>query len=114
MIANKYKNDLKKFTSKYSQYVESIHLFGSSLDKEHGDVNDIDIAIIVKNTSLSEFKNIIDNYEFLLETRCASANGQYVGGGGGKGPIDYHFVLLDYEHMNEKFVSLNPNMKRII
>lgn len=114
MIDKKHRDDIKEFSLKYSDFVHSVHLFGSLLNKEVKDVNDIDLAIVVKNKPLNEFKKLINSHEFVLNVRCASANGSYVGGGGGKGSLDYHFVLLDKDHINQKFVELNPDMQRII
>jgi|GEM_PF-5561910 len=113
MINEKYYNDLKFFFEKHIDIIDGIHLFGSSLYKNSDNANDIDIAIIVRNRSLRAFKNIVDTHDFLLNVRCASANGDYSGGGGERNSLDYHFVLLDKDHLNERFLELNPDMKQL-
>lgn len=101
--------DIQKMKGALGKSLVSISLFGSNCHKQFNESNDIDLALFVRNVSLSEVRDKVVGLQFNFPVEGKYINGTY------RGPeksVDksgkyYDLVVLNHEAPNEDFMSIN-------
>ncbi len=100
--------DVQRIEEALSPYLVDISLFGSALTVGFRDAGDIDLAVTVRGMNLTHAKNRLASLRLHLPLRISQANGTYVAADSKAQKIkDYHIVLLDADHPNLTFLTLN-------
>lgn len=102
-------NDIEKIRKALGKKLVKISLFGSSSYKSFEEANDIDIAIFIKDSSLSEVRDLLVAQVLHYPVEGKYINGTYRGPKESvdKGKKYYDLVVLNHENTNEKFMEIN-------
>jgi predicted nucleotidyltransferase len=108
-LPNEVLSDIKKIKSVLGEGLVKISLFGSSSYKGFDEANDIDLAIFIKGSSLSEVRDLIVTQVLNYPVEGKYINGSYRGPEKvvDKSKKHYDIVVLNHEKTNEKFMEIN-------
>lgn len=106
--------DIKAIQDQLGENIARIGLFGSCLNKDIQEVNDIDLVIYSKSQDISFFKKELSRMKLNYPIRPQKINGTY----GMKHPsipgLHYHIIILDAEKPNKYFEEINVGKIRLL
>lgn len=113
MEANKqiqnFKNDYDKIKKSFGNNLQKIGVFGSILHKEIEEINDVDLALFVKDITLDEARYKAKSLLLSKPILVSKANGTYIKHEEPKPRNYFHLIILNYENPNKKFLEINKN-----
>lgn len=103
-------NDIKKIKDTFSENIDKIGLFGSSL-KDLKNANDIDIAIFADNLSVETLKIRLLTLELNYPVNATYINGSYssIIKMDNYGKQYYHIIVLSDQEAKDRFLQINQD-----
>ena len=106
---NSFRNDLNEIKSSFNNNLSKIGVFGSILHKEIEHINDIDLALFVKDISLDEARETAKKLELSKRVVVSKANGTYIRHKEPKPQNYFHLIILNSDNPNKKFMEINKD-----
>lgn len=101
--------DIQKIKDNLSTNLKKIGLFGSSINNNFEDSNDIDIVLFVDNITIEAARDILPKLNLNYPVKANFINGGYtsITSLPENNSKHYHIVLLNSENPNNSFLKIN-------
>ena len=106
---NYFKNDFENIKLAFGNHLQKLGVFGSILQKEITEINDVDLALFVKNISLEDARIKAKSLLLSKAILVSKANGSYIQYEEPKPQNYFHLIILDSENPNKKFLEINKD-----
>ena len=101
-------SDIALIGNKIGANLIGLALFGSCLTRSITEANDIDLAVFVEGKTLGEVRDLLVNSDVHFPIKARTVNGSYASSiPDFIGEQHYHIMVLDFEHLNKKFIEYN-------
>lgn len=104
-----FKNDFEKIKMSFGNNLQKLGVFGSILHKEIEEINDVDLALFVKDISLEEARSKAKSLLLSKPILVSQANGTYIRHEEPKPQNYFHLIILNSVNPNKKFVEINKD-----
>jgi hypothetical protein len=106
---NLFIDDLDKIKSSFYNKLAKLGVFGSILNKEVEQINDIDLALFIKDISFNEAKKKAESLLLSKKVIVSQANGTYIRHEEPKPQNYFHLIILNSDNPNKKFMEINKD-----